>query len=377
MRQLNLKAKLDKLRPTINTERLGPYPAEVIDFPEGMDRVYGEFKRQPIEGPVTYEHFYRDWTKVGSIGSTDPLTTEEIEFCRKYGIEIELSKKLGSGGYGTVFDCDYKTFDPFRGIGRSKKLAVKVLDVSRFKYKKSSMVTPKLAVDEMLREVNILKDLNHPNVVTFEGMFHIHHPITGFPSIKLLMFMELCEGNLLTYIDDQQNHRLVEDEAKRIMKQLCKGLKYLHNKNVVHFDLKPANVLYVTNPSTGKRVYKLTDFGLAKKFETSGPRATDAGGTRDYTAPEVGKVPEFSAKKADIYSLGCTLAVMLFGGPWKQITDMFRGTPWPPSSQQMQSIKAQKNVGFEAIDLLRWMTRADPTERPKIKRVLTHKWFKM
>ena len=343
--------------------------------PKNLESVYGTFDNKPIEGPAPWEHFYRDWKSVGSVPQGGAaLTLKEIEFLDKYG--FSLTRHLGSGGFGQVFQMEWNMFDFQSGTGRTKSLACKVLDISRYVH--SFTINPKEAVEKLTHEVNILKDLKHPNIVSFEGMFHIHHPETGFPTIKLLVFMEMCEGDLCDYINTRPEYTLNEDEAREVMKQISRGLKYLHGQNVVHFDIKPDNVLYVTDPATGERVYKLTDFGLAQKFEMKAPRTADAGGTPDYIAPEVeDAVAEFSAKRADIYSLGCTLCAMVIGADWDQFLKMLRNASWPPDRKAIDHYRSFRNLGPEVLDLIRLMTREDPMERPKIRQVLGHKWLKM
>ena len=192
--------------------------------------------------------------------------------------------------------------------------------------------------------------------------------------------MELCEGNLLSYIVSMEPQRngLPEDEAKEVLLQICQGLKYLHDKNIVHFDIKPANVLYVTDKTTGQRIYKLTDFGLAQKFDKKlfrNARTKEGGGTENYMAPEIMTGEQFSAKRADIYSLGFTLAVMVRGKLAKIFVDNMKKVRWPLTQNSIDYLHSHYKLSVEVADLIRRMTSDRPNKRPKIDKVMVHQWL--
>ena len=348
------------------------------NLPNNLDRVYGVFKGLPIQGPAPWQLYYKDWMSVGQLSqtATDTLTQEETDFLRKYG--IELGNKLGSGAFGVVYHCNWKIFDYVKGVHRQRELACKLMSLSKFKGGYST-ASPEKIVEKMVREVDVLNGLSHPNLVSCESVLKIHHPETGFPIIKILVFMELCKGTLKQIIQTRVGQKMSEDETKEAMKQVCAGLEYLHNNNVVHFDLKPGNILFVMHQTNiGQRIYKLSDFGLAQKFETGEARTSIAGGTPSYMAPELksGSGEEFDAKRADIYSLGCTLAAMVIGPGWDSFILNLNLAPWPLSAQDTYNIRAIRKLSLDVVLLMRMMTRTDPLERPLMAEVRADKWFR-
>ena len=344
------------------------------NLPNNLDRVYGVFKGLPIQGPAPWQCYYKDWMSVGQLSQTasDTLTQEETDFLRKYG--LELGNKLGSGAFGVVYQCQWTIFDYLKGIPKKRELACKLMSLSQFK--SQSHASPEKLVEKMVREVDVLSGLSHPNLVNCESVLKIHHPETGFPIIKILIFMELCEGSLEQIIETSVGHKMSEDEAKEAMKQICAGLEYLHNNNVIHFDLKPGNVLFVMDKkTTGQRIYKLCDFGLAQKFDTDDAQTDRAGGTDEYMALEVKLNLQFSPKRADIYSLGCTLAAMVIGPDWHSFIANLKYSTWPLPSQDAYDIRAIRKLTLDVVELMKRMTSDEPMERPLIGEVRTDKWF--
>jgi eukaryotic-like serine/threonine-protein kinase len=74
--------------------------------------------------------------------------------------------------------------------------------------------------------------------------------------------MELCDGSLQDYIDQNQGKKIPEKDILIIFKSICKAIEYLHEKGIVHRDLKPGNVLFKKTFNKGK-VWKITDFGTS------------------------------------------------------------------------------------------------------------------
>lgn len=329
--------------------------------------VYGTFLGSQIEGPVNWDQFFTDWGQIGpqllvTPSFRLPLDKSEVDFCAKHG--ITFLKELGRGGYGVVWMVEYKQL--------SGRLACKVIDLSELRSPPGQVhdVPLKQAVDEMFREADILKMLNHPNVVKLEHIFHIHDPKTGFPFIRILLFMELCQGDLAQLIEQHPNKKFTEEEARPVMVDICRGLKYLHDHNVVHFDIKPNNILFLRHSPTAIRCYKLTDFGLAKRFASlEDSYVASAGGTFNYSAPEL-DLPGYSkAKSADIYSLGTVLLVLLVGKKEAFQVRHQLASLW--DQRQYSTMGLSNEVG----DLARRMTFNRFENRPSIEQVMAHSWF--
>ena len=151
------------------------------------------------------------------------------------------------------------------------------------------------------KEVELLRDLHHPNIVQFFEW------IESDDGEYLFIVMELAQiGDLAKLIKKARSRRkpLVERTIWKLFFQITAGLKHMHGSRIMHRDLKPANVFV----SSGGRV-KLGDLGLGRKFSSKTRAADSLVGTPYYMAPErINESPyDFSS---DIWSLGCLLYEM-------------------------------------------------------------------
>ena len=327
-------------------------------------KVYGQFYIAPVKQLDQWRT--RNWSdlsqevrKVSS--SSAPFTKEEEDYLRTNGIEFQ--KQIGFGAYGTVWLCRFT--DPVSCD--SSLVACKLLDI--FKQKSIANIALSDAIDLMMSEAEIMYTLSHKNVVKCNHVFHIHDPNTDFPLFKVLIFMELCEGDVSHLLNSRPDQKLSEDEAQSVMLDVCKGLKHLHDNNIVHLDIKPNNILYTNEGSAGKRAYKLTDFGLAKRFaRTSRTRINVGLGTPRYRAPELNDLGYSDAKSADIFSLGTVLAELLVGS-YEFVsarTDL---------QKDFQSALAKWELSYQVASLVRRMTFKRPESRLTIDEVLADDWI--
>lgn len=169
-----------------------------------------------------------------------------------------------------------------------------------------------------MREVNIYKCLSHPSIVRYEGMtrdeetlsivlecvFHINSVIV---SHVLIPFRYAENGSLGQTLKafGRLNERLVASYVAKILE----GLHYLHSQDVVHCDLKAANIL---TTKTGN--VKLTDFGVSLNLRAVGREFKNVAGTPNWMAPEIIELKGASVK-SDIWSLACTVIELLTGRP--------------------------------------------------------------
>eukprot|EP00042_Codosiga_hollandica_P032646 m.210851 g.210851 ORF g.210851 m.210851 type:complete len:131 (+) comp53967_c0_seq1:414-806(+) len=114
--------------------------------------------------------------------------------------------------------------------------------------------------------------------------------------------MEYCESGTL---DSLISQALATSHVREITTQLLKGLDFLHGQRIVHFDLKPLNILISQN------VLKIADFGKALRLDDTPVRANT--GTPSYAAPEALRRDSPASCKSDIWSLGCVVLHMLTG----------------------------------------------------------------
>jgi hypothetical protein len=207
---------------------------------------------------------------------------------------------------GVAGDLDGITFDDYRieslfargGMGEvykarrgSQQVAFKVLSTN-------SKSTPEV-VARFQREMTILSQINHPNIVHFLGGGHregTHY-----------LAMEFLQGSDLNdYLKTKEILRL--DEALLILRDIASALDYLHGLGYVHRDVKPANIVIQDTRAV------LTDFGLIRPVNNNDPITMGAVvGTLDYTAPEQIADGEHIDHRADIYALGIVTYQMLTG----------------------------------------------------------------
>lgn len=151
-----------------------------------------------------------------------------------------------------------------------------------------------------LREVRVLKQLRHENVITLLEVFRRKG--------KLYLVFEYVEKTILEVLEKRPNG-LDEMDVRRYMYQLLRGVEYCHSHNIIHRDIKPENILISKSGAL-----KLCDFGFARTMSVGG-KYTDYVATRWYRCPEllVGDV-EYG-KGVDIWAVGCIFAEISNGMP--------------------------------------------------------------
>lgn len=255
--------------------------------------------------------------------------------------DYELLATVGRGAYSKVKLCKHVSGEEF---------VAKILPIT------------KEVETEVRREIAILRRIVHPHVVRLKEILQssrnyyiILEPVRG--------------GDLCTLImKDEHENGMPEAQVAYLFEQILAGLMACHNAGVAHRDLKPENLLLTPDGRV-----KITDFGLSRMSNhdggasvTAAEFATTLTGTLAYVAPEVlGR--HYDPFKADIWSLGCILYVMLTGkfpfgaASGKSLEDLIRRAAWIPLSA---------NVSAEAQDLCKAMLVLDPTKRmtPEIAR---------
>ncbi|KAL4508150.1 hypothetical protein ABPG72_021523 [Tetrahymena utriculariae] len=201
---------------------------------------------------------------------------------KKIRDDYKFLKELGSGAFGVVFLATHRITGDER--------AVKAVAKDRLSDKQ-----------QFQDEINILKELDHPNIVKLYEVYESESTI--------YLVTEYCEGGeLFQYV--VQNKRLQEKDAALIMRQLFSAVSYIHDNGVIHRDLKPENFLLKkkSDPTT----IKMIDFGISKKFK-KGEVLRQQSGTPYYIAPEV--IEGQYSEQVDNWALGVILYILLSGTP--------------------------------------------------------------
>lgn len=343
----------------------------------GRRAVYGQHYGMPLEGPMNWKSYFPNWESMPRsvyepIHPNQPLPEAEVEWTRAHG--IEFVRKIASGGFGTVWLCQCYNAD-LKG-----RFACKVLNLMG--YRPVSGPNLHTAVENMLRESDEFGNLIHPNVVRFEHVFRIHDQVTGFPHVRVLIFMELCDGDLGTMVQKAPGGRLEESQARDVMQQTCVGLKFLHDQNIVHFGIKPWNILYLHDKERNIVVYKLTDFGESRRFAMgSSMISTRPEWSPEYMDPALDRPGSSDGKKADIYSLGSTLAFMFVGNQMEKCRHELQMPSGGHTSEsqdfnpEMSQIGNKWGIPAAAALLISKMTLDDWKARPTIEEVIADPWM--
>ena len=274
--------------------------------------------------------------------------------------------KVGEGTYGVVYKCKLKETGEFCAL---KKIRLENEDEG----------IPSTAI----REISILKQMRHPNIVNLLDLIH--------GDKKLYLVFEFMDYDLKKFLD-KNGSPLPSQLVKSYLYQIIAAIKYCHSKRILHRDLKPQNLLIDKNGAI-----KLADFGLARAFGVPIKTLTHEVLTLWYRAPEILLGQKEYSTPIDMWSIGCIFYEMahrkpLFAGD-SEIDQIFRifqmyGTPheklWPGITKLpdfKQTFPQFKPKGLNnycsllddnGLDLLSKMVVYDPCKRISAKNAMNH-----
>uniref|UniRef100_G1QWP4 Mitogen-activated protein kinase kinase kinase 3 n=1 Tax=Nomascus leucogenys TaxID=61853 RepID=G1QWP4_NOMLE len=260
-------------------------------------------------------------------------------------INWRRGKLLGQGAFGRVYLC----YD----VDTGRELASK-----QVQFDPDSPETSK-EVSALECEIQLLKNLQHERIVQYYGCLRDRAEKT------LTIFMEYMPGGS---VKDQLKAygALTESVTRKYTRQILEGMSYLHSNMIVHRDIKGANIL---RDSAGN--VKLGDFGASKRLQTicmSGTGMRSVTGTPYWMSPEVIS-GEGYGRKADVWSLGCTVVEMLTEKPpWAEYEAMaaiFK-IATQPTNPQLPS-----HISEHGRDFLRRIF-VEARQRPSAEELLTH-----
>lgn len=246
-------------------------------------------------------------------------------------------------------------------------------------------------VTTLMREVDLVKSLSHPSIVKYEGMARDEDSLSiVLESVRLSLFplpALMCpryaeNGSLGQTLKafGKLNERLVASYVVKILE----GLHYLHRCDVVHCDLKAANILTTKNGNV-----KLSDFGVSLNMRAVERDIKDVAGTPNWMAPEVIEL-KGASPKSDIWSLGCTVIELLTGKPpYAEIANSMSGKSQPfdrvllfSRPPVMFRIVEDKNPpipdGSSPLlqEFLSQCFQKEPADRPTAEMLCEHQWLK-
>ena len=267
---------------------------------------------------------------------------------QNYKKKYEYIQMLGSGAFGKVrlyIDRECK----------SLRYAIKTLKKDFFN---------KHSLESIEREVDILRSLDHPNIVkyfeTYEDDFYIH------------IVMEYIPGyNLFKLLTNKKYFKFTEKEICQIITCLLKAVLFLHHNNIIHRDIKPENILFSVPGDFD--ALKIIDFGLSiqKNAKNDNRRV----GTPYYMAPEM--IHGNFVYESDMWSIGVIIYVMVTGKqPFRARDKEGVFDKILKGKYDKKSLEKSK-CSNELKDLIKKILVKDYKKRISVESALQHKWFSM
>ena len=292
------------------------------------------------------------------------------------GDRFQICKQLGVGTYGEVFYAIDKV--------KQSKVAIKRIKF----YGRESEGIPSTS----LREIAILKQLNHKNIVKLEEVIMDHQD----DSLRLYLVFPVMDKDLREAIKAAQG-KMHPEYIKHVMRQILEGVEYLHSNKVLHRDLKPENVLL----SREEYRVKICDFGLARTIHQPLRPYTEEVMSLCYRAPEICISNKHYSVGIDTWAIGCIFVQMVTGtrlfeadSLTQLLFEILKLVPFDPKSdgdmeEDLKGVIAKVRVekerdietimqGFDprGIQLAKRLLTLNPLRRFTCKQALEHAYFK-
>ncbi|XP_075593622.1 death-associated protein kinase 2-like isoform X2 [Balearica regulorum gibbericeps] len=263
----------------------------------------------------------------------------------------ELLEKLGSGHFGVVKRCRERSTGTF--------YAAKFMKVRRCRNSRLGLERAQVE-----REVAILRQLDHPNIMRLHDLFASR--------AEVVLILELIGGGeLFDFIAEKE--MLSEEEAIEFLGQILRGVQYLHARRIAHFDLKPENIMLQEKDVPKPRI-KIIDFGLAQRLE-DGVTFKSLCGTPQYIAPEVINYEPLSSA-TDMWSIGVITYILLSGlSPFQGETDAETLSNIVAGAYEFEE-RCFSQTSEMAKDFIRQLLVKEPGRRMTAAECLVHPWIK-
>lgn len=256
------------------------------------------------------------------------------------GCRYIKGKFLGKGGFARCYELK----DSTSGLIHAGKIVSKTL------------LQKKHQKEKMTQEIAIHRALQHPHVVGFTKHFE--------DAANVYILLELCKRRSLMELH-KRRRAITEPEARYFTSQIVDGVSYLHDKGIIHRDLKLGNLFL-----NDEMDVKIGDFGLATQVDDPTERKKTLCGTPNYIAPEMLNKRGHSFE-VDIWAIGCILFTLLVGKP-----------PFETQSLKETYAKIKKNeyhtpsrVSPPAKELIAKLLAPEPQQRPTIGQIHSYAFF--
>ncbi|KAF7724607.1 hypothetical protein EC973_000851 [Apophysomyces ossiformis] len=252
--------------------------------------ILGDVDEQPqdlLSVPITREFKFP---------SPSPSNAQNEDLIGKLIWKFEIQKLLGVGAFSKVYLAN--------NIESGQKYAIKMISKER-------MLNDLRVKTSIEREVEILKYIDHPGIIRLEATMETEQ--------YLCIVLEYVEGGeLFDYVQKRHcttpnpAHSINEYDVKTLFLDIVQIVRWMHERNIVHRDLKLENILLHKDDNGNLRA-KLTDFGLARVVDPTSPQLTTRCGSEEYAAPEIVQSQVYDGRQTDTWSLGVVLYALLVG----------------------------------------------------------------
>ncbi|XP_053441753.1 serine/threonine-protein kinase Nek1 isoform X4 [Nycticebus coucang] len=246
-------------------------------------------------------------------------------------------QKIGEGSFGKAILV--------KSTEDGRQYVIKEINISKMSSKER---------EESSREVAVLANMKHPNIVQYRESFEEHG--------SLYIVMDYCEGgDLFKRINAQKGNLFQEDQILDWFVQICLALKHVHDRKILHRDIKSQNI-FLTKDGT----VQLGDFGIARVLNSTIELARTCIGTPYYLSPEICENKPYN-NKSDIWALGCVLYEMCTlkhafeAGSMKNLVLKIISGSFPPVSL---------HYSYDLRNLLSQLFKRNPRDRPSVNSIL-------
>ncbi|KAJ3160363.1 Suppressor of Sensor Kinase (SLN1) [Geranomyces michiganensis] len=295
---------------------------------------------------------------VGKVLDSRNVVDRNLSFLASTSSSISLrwqqGKFLGGGSFGSVYMA----------------INLETADLMAVKEIRFTDVTSLDALQRSIKdEMNVLQLLHHPNIIEYYGV-EVHRD-------KLYIFMEYCPHSVSSLLE--HGGQFADEQVTKVYsKQMLRGLEYLHEKGIVHRDVKPANTLLGQEGQI-----KYVDFGASKIYKTQktvvvNGEANTLVGTPHYIAPEVITGEGLGRQGAqDIWSMGCCVLEMVTGRkPWAGLDNEWAVMYHIGIANRIPPLPEPSQLSEAGIDFLEQCFTRPAAQRPSAKELLDHPWVR-
>ncbi|XP_013109098.2 twitchin isoform X22 [Stomoxys calcitrans] len=298
---------------------------------------HGKRVRGKADGPVKdYDSYVFD---IYSRYVPQPVEISHDSVYDKY----DILEEIGTGAFGVVHRC--------RELKTGNIFAAKFIPVSHA-----------IEKDMIRREIDIMNQLHHQKLINLHDAFE--------DDDEMVLILEFLSGGELFERITTEGYQMTEAEVMNYMRQICEGIKYMHEKNIIHLDIKPENILCQTRNSN---IVKLIDFGLATRLDPN-EMVKITTGTAEFAAPEIVN-REPVGFYTDMWATGVLTYILLSGlSPFAGENDI-KTLKNVKSCEWDFDAEAFRYISDEAKDFIRKLLVANKEKRMTVHECLLHPWL--